>query len=123
MALTPKQLNAIHILLTTKGTQQEVAKEVGVPYRTMKRWLNMPHFQDAMRAEAACLWRHAALRLKAAADRAVSRLVEEMDAKAPNRQRIMAASAVLDHANKLHQMVDLADRVERIEAEIAASGN
>ena len=115
--LKPIHYAAVQALLSHR-TQTEAAEACKVPLRTLKRWIQREEFQAELVSESSRLWRQTVLRLKAIADKAVQRLIEELDSDKPSRGRIRAASDLLNHATKLHYSIELADRIEALEAKL-----
>ena len=51
MALSPKQLRAVEMLVLTSMQKQEIAKELGVSGATISQWLKKPEFEEAIKNE------------------------------------------------------------------------
>jgi hypothetical protein len=111
--LTPKQEAAILALLTARSVE-EAARAVGVPIRTLYRWLNDPHFDKSYRRSKRAVFGQAISRLQQGAAAAATTMLKLMvDAAVPASTRLRAADCVFGHAKN-------AIEIEEIEARVAA---
>jgi hypothetical protein len=111
--LTPKQEAAILALLTARSVE-EAARAVGVPIRTLYRWLNDPHFDRGYRRSKRAVFGQAISRLQQGAAAAATTMLKLMvDATVPASTRLRAADCVFGHAKN-------AIEIEEIEARVAA---
>jgi len=95
-------------------TVEEAALKAGVPYRTLKSWLALPDFQEVFRAARQEILERGIARLLATVDKAVEALDRNLACGNPAVET-RAAVAVLDHATKGVEVLDLAQRVEQLE--------
>jgi len=104
-------------LWLTAHTAGEVAREVGVTERTLRRWRGQPAFVDAVRLAARDEHRDATAGLLAAQRRAVRVLADALDDPSPY-VRLRAAVTLLDHGR--HAAGDDVDeRLSRVEEVLA----
>ncbi len=111
--LSRTQEKAIAALLSTR-TIGEAAKVCGVNDATMWRWLQLPDFQAAYRAARRQVVERAITELQAAASEAVETLKRNLHCEQPNVE-IRAAQIVLEQAVRGVELIDLQERVERLE--------
>jgi HEAT repeat protein len=110
--ISRKQEAAIQALLT-ELTVLAAAKKAGLGEKTLRRWLQVPAFSQAYRVARQKQFDDSLANLRAASQDAVETLRKALaDPSGPLRVR--AASAILDLGFK-SQLVDLAERIERLE--------
>jgi DNA-binding MurR/RpiR family transcriptional regulator len=109
-----KQEQAIAALLA-EPTIAAAAARVGVSEVTVARWLREPSFAAAYRKARRDVVEQAVGRLQQAAGEAVDALKGNLTAANPAAVN-SAARAILEHAIKGVELVDLAERVEALEA-------
>ncbi len=113
--LTPKQRKAI-IALMEVPTIPGAAKLAGVGERTLYTWLRNPVFQSELKRWQADFMEAAARRLVAEVGQAIDVIKNIMtDEQAAPAVRLRAAESILANALKLGELVDLAERVSRLE--------
>jgi hypothetical protein len=112
--LTRKQESLIAALLSEK-THASAASKAGISLATLQRWLNVPAFKAAYRQARRALVEAAVGQLQGAASDAVEALKRSMTCGRP-ADETRAALGVLDHAVKAVELLDLAERVEELEA-------
>lgn len=117
---TRKQEQAIAALLECQTIQQAAAK-VGVAEQTLRRWMKDPEFQDAYRrARTDCVDR-AVARLEKGFEFAVAVLQKVAgDTSAAPYARVAAAKGLIDSGFKAIEMMDVAERLRRIEDRLLA---
>ena len=118
--LTPKQEKALVALLDC-GEMQAAARRAGVADVTLWRWLQLPLFQARYRAARRQLVEAALAQLQqdCTAAARVLRAVAE-DAEAPASARVSAAKAIIEQSVAAVELLDLQERVERLEQAAAA---
>lgn len=116
--LSRKQEQAIAALLAepTIGTAATAAK---VSESTLWRWLQQGAFRTRYRAARAQVVESAIGSLQRAATKAVAALERNLECGQPSVE-VSAARAILDNAVRAFELLDLAERVEALEA--AADG-
>jgi hypothetical protein len=112
--LSRTQEKAIAALLST-STIGEAAKACGVNDATLWRWLQLPDFQAAYRAARRQVVERAVSELQAATGEAVEALKRNLHCENPAVE-IRAAQIILEQAVKGVELMDLQERVERLEA-------
>ncbi len=120
--LTPKQELGIVALLAT-GETKAAAAEIGVNEVTLWRWLQLPEFQSRYRASRRQVVETAIAQLQKFATTSVRVLVQvAVDKDAPASARVAAARVILEQGIKAVEMIDLQERIERLEETISARG-
>jgi hypothetical protein len=112
--LSRTQEKAIAALLSTR-TIGEAAKTCGVNDATMWRWLQLPDFSAAYRAARRQVVERAVSELQAAAGEAVATLKRNLHCEQASVE-IRAAQIILEQAVKGVELMDLQERVERLES-------
>jgi hypothetical protein len=97
--LTPKQEALIAALLTER-TYAAAAAKAGVSPATVYRWLHLPAFRAAYRQAGRELFESAIGRAQAATGNAIDALVEVVCQGRRDGDRVRAANALLEHANR-----------------------
>ena len=111
--LSRTQEKAIASLLSTR-TIGEAAKVCGINDATMWRWLQLPDFQAAYRAARRQVVERAITELQAATGEAVETLKRNLSCGKPEAEN-RAAQIILEQAVKGVELIDLQERVERLE--------
>ena len=119
--LTPKQISAIHGLLSHPHVE-DAAKAAGISRSGLYRMMTQPHFREAL----ALLQRErfAALNqeLTKAGLEAVTVLREIMaDSTILPSSRIRAAEILLIHTLRGYELTSIADRLQALESQVEAS--
>jgi len=117
--LTAKQSKAVEKLLEGYSITA-AARESGIARKTLQRWLDLNEFQAALRAGSDGAIHLAAVRLAAMVDASLT-AIEEIIASpttAGAAIRLRAADALLGHALKLRENVELSERVAELEKAI-----
>lgn len=118
--LTAKQEKTLAALISSP-TLAEAAKVASVAESTLFRWLNEDGFREAYRAARREAVEHATTRLQADCGVAV-RVLREIaeDERAPASARVAAARIILEGAIRGVELMDLQNRLERLEAALEA---
>jgi hypothetical protein len=111
--ISRKQEAAIAALLS-QPTLEAAATAAGVSLRTLKGWLHLPEFAAEYAAARRLVLEGSVARLLAATGRAVETLERNLDADRPGDQ-IRAAVAILEHAHKGVEVLDLEARIATLE--------
>ena len=115
--LNRKQETAIAALLACK-TFDEASRQCGLAPRTLRAWLAQPDFAAAYSDAQRLLLRTTVADLSAAMTEAVRTLRNNLAAARPADQ-IRAATAILEHAARGRELVDVVGRVEELERILA----
>ncbi len=116
---TRKREQAIAALLTAPSLG-EAARLAGIGEATLRRWLREPDFATAYRAARRQALEPVVGRLQQAATAAVETLERNLAAPAESVQ-VRAAQILLEQAFRAVELMDLAERVEALEAREAAA--
>jgi hypothetical protein len=115
--LTRKHEQAIAALLSTPSIPA-AAKVAGIGEATLWRWLQLPDFAAAYRAARRQVVERAVSELQAATGEAVETLKRNLTCENPAVE-IRAAQIIIEQAIKGVELVDLQERVERLEGLLA----
>jgi hypothetical protein len=107
--------------LLTHSTIRAAAASIGITERTLQRWQRDPRFVKEWRAARSRLVEHAIGQMQRVAPDAAGVLRQSLKA-GRTADRIRAAAAVYDRAIGGEELTDLKERVEALEAAIAATG-
>jgi hypothetical protein len=110
--MTRKQEAAVAALLA-RPNLEEAAREAGISVSTLRRWQQLPGFQQALRDARRQLVETTVAWLQATTTKAIATLLKNMDCGRPSVE-VSAAVAVLDRALRGHELCDLAAEVEDI---------
>lgn len=111
--LNRKQDDAIAALLSTSSIKN-AAQTCGVSDATLWRWLQLPQFAAAYRAARRQVVERAISELQSACGEAVETLRRNLHCEHPASE-IRAAQVILEQAIKGVELVDLQERVEKLE--------
>lgn len=111
---TRKQEQAIAALLS-QLTVEAAAAECGLSPETLYRWLRDPTFKACYRAARSVVLESAIATMQQIASEAVGTLRRNLTAEQPSAQ-ISAARLIIDNAFRGQELIDLGERVERLEA-------
>ena len=114
-----RQQEAAIAALLAEPTIEAAAARVGIGEATLRRWLAAPPFRDEYRAARRQVVEAAIGRLQATATGAVDALARNLACGVPAVE-VGAAKAILDQATRAVELLDLVERVERLEARLAA---
>ena len=109
-----RQEQAIAALLA-QPTIAEAAKSIGVGESTLRRWLGEPAFREAYRTARRQAVEVAIGTLQQAGAEAVTTLRRNMSETTPPAVQVRAAVAILEHAARGVELLDLAERVAALE--------
>ncbi len=111
--LTKKQEAAIAALLST-SVMKDAAAQVGISDVTLWRWLQLPEFESAYRAARRQVVEQAISKLQGATKYAVATLGKNLSCGNPAVE-VRAASIILEQAVKGVELIELQERIERLE--------
>ncbi len=111
--LTRKQEQAIAALLSS-GTVKAAAERSGVSEVSLWRWMQLPEFQAQYRAVRRQVVERAVSELQAATGEAVETLRRNLNCEQANVE-IRAAQIIIEQAVKGVELIDLQERIERLE--------
>ncbi len=114
--LTRKQEQAIAALLQHR-TIADAARASGISEKTLWRWLQLPDFAAAYRAARRQVVERAVSELQAACGEAVETLKRNLHCENPAVE-IRAAQIILEQAIKGVELMDLQERIERLEEKL-----
>jgi len=112
--LSQKQETAIAALLSAPSIKA-AAIEAGIGEATLWRWLQLPDFQAAYRLARRQIVERAVSELQATCGESVETLKRNLHCEKPAVE-IRAAHIILEQAVKGIELMDLQERVERLEA-------
>lgn len=116
-----RQQERVVAALLLEPTHEKAAERAEIGVATLRRWLKLPHFLAAYRAARREVVEGAVAALQQAGNRAVETLVKNLDAeKASDSNR--AALTILDLAFRGADLLDLAQRMEVLEARLSNEG-
>ena len=117
MALTPRQVKAVAALLDPANRSNEAAAAAaGVGKRTLQDYLSDPDFQAELQAAQSAMIGAATMRLTALAGLAVDALADNLDEYTNDKQKLVAAVAVLDRVLKWRETLDFEQRLAALES-------
>ncbi len=109
--LAPKQEAAILAMLNARNLE-EAARSVGIPARTLHRWLKEPMFENAYREARRLSYAQAISRLQQMSSAAVTVLGKVLvDPNTPASTKVRAADSILNHAAKAIEIEDIEVRL------------
>lgn len=115
---TRKQELAILALLTEK-TLKDAAKSAGISEATLWRWMQQPEFDEKYKDAKRQSITQATARLRQTMLTAVDTLEEiAKDKKAQAMARVVACKTILESAMKAHELEDVQERLETLEASL-----
>src|SRR4051794_2896709 len=118
MAVEPSKLNHREdmalVALLTQPTIADAARCTGVAEATLYRWLGQPEFHAKYRAVRRQLLEHAITQLQCSTSDAVATLRQNLYCGHPPTE-VRAAVAILDHAVKSVELLDLQERLATLE--------
>ncbi len=112
--LTRKHEQAISALLSEPSIKA-AAEICGIGEATLYRWLQLPSFAVAYRTARRQVVERAVSELQAACGKAVETLKRNLDCVIPGVE-IRAAQIILEQAVKGVEIMDMQERIERLEA-------
>lgn len=113
--MTTRQKKALSALLT-HSTHKEAARAAGISDRQLRAYLQDPDFKSAYRERLDMILDEATTAAKQAMTPAVSTLLEiATDKEKADTTRVLAARAILDAGLRMHDAVDVTDRLQTLE--------
>ena len=112
-----RQEDAALSALLSSPTIEAAAEQTGVSTATLRRWLADPDFQRRYRDARRQVVEHAVSGLQQATGEAVAALRRNLTCGVPAAE-ISAAKSIMDFSLKAVELVDLAERVERLEVQL-----
>lgn len=110
---TRKQEDAI-VALLSQPTVEAAASECGISPKTLYRWLRDPAFKAQYRTARSAVLESAIATMQQITSEAVDTLKRNLNAEQATAQ-ISAAKLIIDNAFRGQELIDLGDRVERLE--------
>ena len=110
-----KEEAALTALLQT-ASMSEAIEKAGISKRSMYAFLADPIFRARLAEEHAKIREAIVRRLSVVAAEAVAVIYEVMITKGPAATRLRAASTLLDHWGRTHDLATVLDRVAQLEA-------
>jgi hypothetical protein len=98
----------------TAPTLEDAARQAGVCLNTLKKWLALPEFRDALRQGRQAIYEGAVSRLQAASNEAVDTLRRNL-ACGNVAVETRAALGVLDQAFRVREQLELEERLAALE--------
>ena len=114
--LTTKQAKAIPILLSAKNYEQG-CKKAKISKTTLYAWLKEPEFKGELDRQRNEIVEAAFGMIAANIEKAVSTLVGLLDT-GDNRVKRLTANDIIGHFLKRRELVELEERIERIEKQL-----
>ena len=115
--LKPRQVAAIAALLAT-GKIPDASTAAGVSTKTVYAWLRQDAFKAELRQAESDALRGLARRLAGLGESAADALKDALDSEQNIGVRLRAADLVLSRVPALFELVNLVDRLERLEARL-----
>jgi len=113
--LTARQRKAI-AAMTAGRNYEQAAMSAGVSTRTIARWREMPHFEDALQSAGQTAIGDASRKLTAGLETAVDFLLAVIqDEDAPPSVRVRAALGLIDRQIRLKETTEIMARLESLE--------
>ena len=113
--LPPRQARGVAALMAAK-TVEGAAKLAQVNSRTMRRWMRQADFKAAVEAERRTMFSKAIDVLRVAASEAVAALRDVLaDPECAQAVKVQAASAILTHCFRGVELVDVLERLNKLE--------
>ena len=115
--LKPRQVAAIAALLAT-GKIPDASTAAGVSTKTVYAWLKQDAFKAELRQAESDALRGLARRLAGLGESAADALKDALDSEQNIGVRLRAADLVLSRGPALFELVNLVERLERLEARL-----
>jgi len=117
-----RKSEAVIAALLTEPSHAAAASKAGIGEATLQRWLRDPEFMSAYRAARRSVIESAVGRLQQASEKAVATLERNLACGQPGVE-IRAAVAILDNAIRGIDQLDLAYRLDALEARAGGHAN
>jgi hypothetical protein len=105
--------------LLTEPTISAAAQRAQISEATALRWLKLPEVSDAARAARRQVVEAAIAHLQGSASEAVEALRRNLAPETPRAIQVRAAVAILQFATQATELVEVLERVDRLEAALA----
>ena len=115
--LKPRQVAAIAALLAT-GKIPDASTAAGVSTKTVYAWLRQDAFKAELRQAESDALRGLARRLAGLGESAADALKDALDSEQNIGVRLRAADLVLSRGPALFELVNMVERLERLEARL-----
>jgi len=109
-----KQRKAINAILTSPSITA-AAKNSGIPERTIRTWLTLPVFREALEESQRAIFKDAARMLTGLQESAINTLAKEQRDGDTSGARIRAASLILEYGFKFTELTELDRRITELE--------
>ena len=117
MALTPKQVKAIAALLDPQNrTNEAAAVAAGCSKRVLQTWLAEGDFAAALQSAQSDMIGAATMRMTALTGLAVDALADNLDEYTNDKQRLVAAVALLDRVLRFKELAEFETRIAALES-------
>jgi phage terminase small subunit len=121
--LTPKQDTLITALLTPLSITA-AALAAGVSEKTARRWLKLPHFQQAYKAAQKQLFNQALTTLMSKVDKAIDTLDRNMDGElVPASTQVRAAQIWLEMSVNMYKTQEIEEKIAELERIVKMQAN
>ncbi len=110
--------DALIAAMLTSVSIEQAADKAGVPISTARRWLKLPEVQSDYRDARRQIVDHAVVSLQRSANAAVTTILRNLNAPAPEAVQLRAAELVMKYAIDAIELNDLAARVEELENQL-----
>lgn len=111
--LTGPQIRTVAVLVTASSIE-EAAQEARVARSTVHRWLQDAGFREALRRARATMFDETMGRLQSATAQSVTALCDLLKSS-EEAIRLRAALGILGLGLKAREVIDLAERIQRLE--------
>ncbi|HZA21188.1 MAG TPA: hypothetical protein VFA32_01030 [Dehalococcoidia bacterium] len=119
--LNPTQQRAILALLSSPSIRSAAAA-VDVDYKTLRRWLADPLFQEAFKQARREAYDQTIAFLQSVSNQAAAKLEQLLETEHPGTQ-LKAAVAILEFATRGIELKEIEERVEALAALVQGSRN
>jgi transposase-like protein len=119
--LSVLELKFVELSATGASSMEDMAVELGVTSRTLRRWKLKPTVASAIRARTAEAMSLARAVLAAGASRAARELVDLAENAEPDSARVAACVAVVANATKLSEAESMQAEINEIRAQLAST--
>jgi hypothetical protein len=113
----PRKMELALAALLAEPSVEAAAARAGVSERTLRLWLKLPEFDRAYRRARAEVLERTTAQLLRATGKAVTALEKALKSRSVNTT-IRSAVAILNHATRGVEVLDLAGQVEELRQEV-----